>query len=108
MYKCSKVVLPHTTNCGKGRVCTMEEGAGVIAKAEPDAGGSTGQGLHGVLTRTRSKDVEGSPKHKPAEEAKKRHSLGAVEESSSRSRPKLLKLPFLDEIKSRRVGKLQA
>ncbi len=77
----------------------MEENSAKHAEELPAAGDSD-LPTHEV---TKSKDVEGSPKHKVGE-AKKRRSVGAVEESSSsRPRPKLLKLPFLEDIKSRRA-----
>ena len=62
----------------------------------------------GVFARAKSRDVASSPQQQEEPTSPKRHSLGVVEESSSssRARPKLLKLPFLDEIKTKRVGKL--
>jgi hypothetical protein len=72
-------------------------GVEIIAGSAPSA-------IHGAVTRAKSKDVTGSPKHE--QEQIKRFSLGVVEEELGPSRPRpKLKLPFLDDIKTRRAGK---
>ena len=66
--------------------------------------------LHRVVSRSKSKDVEGSPKHRADHQVKRFSaggaSVGGEDQGSRPTRPKLLNLPFLEEIKARRVGKI--